>query len=392
MMMGKGFKIARIMGIAIYLDWSWTFIFLLITWELAAGVFPHMHPDWGPGLNWGVAIAASLLFFISILLHELAHSVVAKAKGLSVRSITLFLFGGVSNIEHEPASAGTEFLMAIVGPLTSLALGIIFLTLGRAGTVWTHEPERAFAGLGPVSTLLMWLGPINLLLGIFNLVPGFPLDGGRVLRSILWAATGDLRKATRWASWTGQVIAWLFIVGGISMVFGATIPVFGTGFVSGLWLAFIGWFLNSAAVSSYRQLAIKDLLEGVPVSRLMRGDLPSIGPDMPVAELVHDWIMKTDEHAFAVLNSDHLAGVVSLEDVRKLPQNAWGSTPVSEIMTPAEKLTTVAPEEDAALALNKLTDRNVHQLPVIDHGRLIGMLRQRDILKWLQVHSRPLAS
>ncbi|HEY6333139.1 MAG TPA: site-2 protease family protein [Blastocatellia bacterium] len=391
--MNKGLKIGRIMGITIYVDWSWTFIFLLITWELGAGVFPQMHPDWSPGLSWTVALVASLLFFASILLHELAHSAVAKAKGLPVRSITLFLFGGVSNIEREPDTAGTEFLMAIVGPLTSLALGAIFLLIGRAdAAVWSHNPERAFAGLDPVATLLMWLGPINILLGVFNLVPGFPLDGGRVLRSILWGVTGNLHKATRWASWCGQVIAWLFIVTGISMIFGANVPVFGTGLIGGVWLAFIGWFLNSAAVQSYRQMAINDLLEGVPVSRLMRKDLSPISPDMPVTELVHDWIIKTDDPAFPVLSGDHLDGVVTVEEVRKLPQSSWGVTHVSQIMTPADKVATVTPEEGVAGALTKLTDRNMPQLPVMDHGKIVGMLRQRDILRWLQLNSRPLAS
>ena len=389
--MRSGLRLGRIFGINIYIDWSWIFIFLLVTWNLAAGVFPQLHPNWGATLNWGTAIVASLLFFASVLAHELAHSLVAKVRGLPVRNITLFLFGGVSNIQREPASAGTEFVMSIVGPLTSIVLGVIFLLLSGAtaagSDVITGNSIGALARLDPPSTLLLWLGPINILLGVFNLIPGFPLDGGRVLRSVLWAITKNLRLATRWASWVGQAVAWLFIFAGISMIFGISIPFFGTGFIGGLWLAFIGWFLNNAAVQSYQQVVVEDLLGGVTVAQLMHANTPTLAPSIPVSTLVHDHIMGTDERAFPVIDNDRLVGLVCIEDVRKVPREKWDTTTVGEIMTPANQLAVATPREDVSDALNDLASRDVNQLPVMEGGRLVGMLRRRDIMRWLQLHS-----
>jgi Zn-dependent protease len=206
---GKGFGVGKVFGISIRVDWSWLFIFALTTWNLGSA-FGELHPDWGPALSWGVATAAALLFFGSVLLHELAHSLVARARGIPVRSITLFMFGGVSNIQREPHSPGAEFWMAIVGPLTSLILGGALTVVATLGVgplqVVVSSPRQAVAALGPLVTLLGWLGSINFTLGLFNLIPGFPLDGGRMLRSLLWAASDDLRRATRWASWVGQGI------------------------------------------------------------------------------------------------------------------------------------------------------------------------------------------
>lgn len=389
--MHSGIHIGRIFGINIYIDWSWIFIFLLVMWNLGAGVFPGLHPQWGTALVWGTAFIASLLFFASVLAHELAHSVVAKSQGIPVSNITLFLFGGVSNIQREPTSPTAEFVMAIVGPLTSLVLGVIFLflsgTMATGLSVLSGDPASALAQLNPLSTLLLWLGPINILLGIFNLIPGFPLDGGRVLRSILWAITKNLQVATRWASWVGQVVAWLFIIAGISMIFGISIPFFGTGFISGLWLAFIGWFLNSAAVQSYRQLVIEDLLGGVSVTQLMRAHTPTVTSSLPVSALVHDQIMGTDERAFAVVDNDRLVGLVCIEDVRKAQRAQWDTTTVNQIMTPLSQLVIATQSEDASKALNDLAGRDVNQLPVVEGGRLVGMLRRSDIIRWLQLHS-----
>jgi Zn-dependent protease len=219
----RAFRIGRAFDIELRVDWSWVFIFVLLTWNLVAA-FGKWHPDWPPREALMMAAAASVLFFSCILLHELAHAIAARRYGLRVRSITLFLFGGVSNIEHEPTSARAEFFIAIVGPITSIALGIVFLLGASLVTTLPMEDVesgwKAVAGLGPLPTLLVWLGPINVMIGLFNLIPGFPLDGGRVLRSLLWSLTGDLRSATRWASATGQSIAWLFIAGGIAMSFG----------------------------------------------------------------------------------------------------------------------------------------------------------------------------
>ncbi len=389
-MIGTGFRLGRLFGIKINVDWSWLFIFLLVTWNLAV-VFGNVHPGWGLGLNIAIAVAASILFFASVLAHELAHSLMAIAQGVPVRSITLFLFGGVSNIEREPPSPRAEFLITIVGPLTSVVLGVIFILLAGAGTLnlggAVQNPEAALANLGPITTLLLWLGPINILLGVFNMVPGFPLDGGRVLRSILWAATGSLHSATRWASYVGQGVAWLMIIAGVAMVFGAEIPFFGSGLVSGLWLAFIGWFLNNASVQSYRQVVVQNLLEDLPVSAIMRRDPPVVQAEMPISSLVHDSVMGTDEHAFPVMDNGRLVGIVCLHDIRGVDRDRWDSTRITDIMTPREKLITTSPDEESDDALNKLRKGDHRQLPVLQQEQLVGLLRRRDIMRWLQLQS-----
>ncbi len=392
--MRTGIKIARLFGINIYIDWSWIFIFILVTWNLAVSFFPVFHPEWGLGMNLLLSVLASLLFFASVLAHELAHSIVARARGLPVRNIVLFIFGGVSNIEREPPSPGTEFLIAVVGPLTSLVLGAIFLFIGGANTDGIGvfgNPASVLAALSPLATIALWLGSINILLGIFNLIPGFPLDGGRVLRSILWAFTDNLRRATRWATWVGRGIAWLFIIGGIAMAFGVELPFFGSGLIGGLWLAFIGWFLNNAASQAYQQVVIEDVLEGVPVARVMRVEAPTVPPNLSVSNLVDQYLMGTDERGFPVIDRDELLGMVCLEDIRKVPRDAWDSTSISQIMTPANELDVVSPREDVSEALNKLNRRDVRQVPVVQEGRLVGMLRRRDILRWLQIHSNTVA-
>ena len=386
----RGAVLGKVFGIEIEIDASWFFIFVLVTWNLAAG-FSHWHPGWGLGLQVATALAASLLFFASVLVHELAHSLVARARGLPVHRITLFLFGGVSNLEQEPASPGTEFVMAVVGPLTSVFLGLVFLALGSGVSggvaVTLNDPLKALARQGPLSTLLLWLGSINILVGFFNLVPAFPLDGGRILRSLLWGATKNLKDATRWASQVGRLIAWLFIFVGIAMIFGARVPVFGTGFIGGLWLTLIGWFLHNAAATSYRQLVVYDLLEGVSVSRLMRRDMPTVPSDIVVSQLVHDFLIGTDERAFPVLDGKRLTGLVCLEDVRKLSRDRWDGTLVSEIMTPVQQLSVIPPQEDAAAALREITRLDVRQVPVVEDGRLVGLLRRRDFVRWLHLQS-----
>jgi Zn-dependent protease/CBS domain-containing protein len=385
----SGFRIGRIFGIDIRLDWSWLLILLLVVWNLST-TFGGVHPNWGAGLVWGTAIVAALLFFGSVLAHELAHSLVAKARGIPVQSITLFLFGGVSNIQREPESPGGEFVMAVLGPITSLVLGGVLLVVAVAGSgvqITPSDTTQVLKQMSPLLTMVVWLGSINVILGIFNLIPGFPLDGGRVLRSILWAVTDNLRQATRWAAWVGQAIAWLMIVAGIAMTFGVQIPFFGTGLGSGLWLAFIGWFLNTASVQSYQQLVIHDVLEGVPVSRIMRVNPPTCEPRCTVSRLVHDHIMGTDDHAFPILEDGRLVGLVTLEDVRRVDRDAWDRTTVRDIMTPAEKLVVTSPDEGAGQALEMLGSNDIRQLPVMRDGELVGLLRRRDVIKWLQLHA-----
>jgi Zn-dependent protease len=387
--MRSSFRVGRIFGIDIRVDWSWLLILLLVIWNLGT-MFSGVHRNWGPMLVWGTAVVAALLFFGSVLAHELAHSLVARARGIPVRSITLFLFGGVSDIQREPGSPGSEFVMAILGPVTSLVIGGVLLWLALMDTglqaILTNTTQT-LGQLSPLLALVVWLGSVNVTVGLFNLIPGFPLDGGRVLRSILWAATDNLQRATRLAAGMGQIVAWLMIFAGIAMSFGARLPFFGTGLGSGLWLTFIGWFLNSASVQSYQQVIIHDVLEGVQVSRMMRSDPPTCSPDCTVARLVYEHIMGTDDQAFPVLEGDQFIGLVTLGDVRRVSRDAWDTTTVRDIMTPADRLIVTSPEEDAVNALEKLGSSDIRQLPVVTNGRLVGLLRRRDIVKWLQLHA-----
>jgi Zn-dependent protease/CBS domain-containing protein len=390
---GRSVSIGRVLGVRIGFDLSWIIIVVLLTWSLTVG-FARWHPSWTPATALATALVAALLFFGSVLLHELAHTLVAKRFGIPVDSITLFLFGGVSNLEREPPSAKAEFWTAVVGPLTSVALGVVLLALGslvaRVPPEAAADPYAAIARLSPVESLLMWLGPINILVGVFNLIPGFPLDGGRILRSAIWAATGDLHVATRWASGVGQAIGWFFVFLGVAIAFGANVPFFGRGLVAGMWLAFIGWFLSSAAAMTWRRQLMQEVLEGITVGRLMRPDGPAVRPDTTVASFVGDWLMRGDERAFPVLDDEgRLLGVAALADVRATPKEAWETTAVSQVMTPASRLVTASPRDDISQALEKMVRADVSQLPVLGGERLLGMLLRRDVARWIELHAQP---
>jgi CBS domain-containing protein len=259
---------------------------------------------------------------------------------------------------------------------------------GVGGGRLPDDPQTAIRELGPVSTLLLWLGPINIFLGLFNLIPGFPLDGGRVLRAILWRWTDDLQRATAWASGAGKALGWLFIAGGIAMILGLRLPVLGSGLASGIWLILIGWFLREAAVSSYQETVMRELLEDVPVHRLMRSDVPMVAPTLPVSSLIYDFIMSTDERAFPVVENGQIVGLVCLEDIRDIPRDRWDQTTVGQIMTRVQQLDAVSAREDANTALEKLTRRNIRQVPVVENGRMVGLLRRGDIQKWLDLQSK----
>lgn len=379
--------LGKLFGVRIAADWSLLIAVWLVMMSLAVGTFPAWHPDWSGGLRWSIALVASLLLFASVLVHELSHALVGRAYGLEVRNITLFVFGGMANIEREPETPRAELLMAAVGPLTSIALGLLFLLLGGRLAGLGGDTERLMRDLGPAATLLFWLGPINLWLGLFNLLPGFPLDGGRILRALLWRATGDLQTATRWASLSGQAIGLLFVFAGVAMIFGARLPLFGTGLVSGLWISLIGWFLSNAASLSYRQLVVMKLLEGVPVRRLMRHDVEVVPPELTVARLVDDYLLRTDQRAFPVIDRGQLVGLVCLEDVRTANRDTWNEVGVVDVMTPLASLETIGPDDDVTEAMRLLSRRDVEQLPVVRAGRLVGVLRRRDILKWLELQA-----
>jgi Zn-dependent protease/CBS domain-containing protein len=388
---GKGFHLARIAGIDVYLDWSLLIIFSLVLLSLGAGAFPMWHPDWSPIVTWATALGAAVLFFASVLVHELSHALVGRAYGIEVPRITLFVFGGMAQMREEPRAWNAELWMALAGPATSLVLGIAFTALGwaigREGlAVLETEPEQAASSLTPLATLLLWLGPINIILGLFNLVPGFPLDGGRVLRAAIWGVTGDVRRATLWASHAGQFVAWVLIGLGIAMAFGLSVPLFGTGFVSGLWLVLIGWFLNNAAISSYRQMLIRDTLEDVPVSKLMKTDIESVEPGIGLQALVDEYLVRSDQRAYPVVDRGRLVGMICLRDVHKVPRTDWSSTAVSAVMTPVDGLASVGPDDTSLHAMTILGERGVNQLPVLERGRVLGLVRREDILRWLSVY------
>jgi CBS domain-containing protein len=220
------------------------------------------------------------------------------------------------------------------------------------------------------------------------LIPGFPLDGGRVVRSILWAITKDLNKATRWASWLGQVIAWVLILAGIAMVFGVNIPFFGTGFFNGLWLMFIGWFLQNAAAQSYRRLVVQDILEDVPVKRVMQTDVPTVAADLSVQSLIDNYIVQSDNHTFIVFDGEKMVGMVTIDDIRKVDTEARARTLVRDVMTPSQKLIVVAPEEDVSEAFSRLESGDIRELPVVTQNQVVGLLRRKDIVRWLQWQSQ----
>lgn len=382
-------RIGRLFGIELRVDPSWLFIFLLVGWSLTS-LFAAWHPDWSFATSLVVAVAAALVFFASVLFHELAHSLVALAYGIPVRDITLHLFGGVSNIEKEPPTPGSELLMAIVGPIASIGLGLAMLVLSALlidiRTRGVESAEVIVAQLGPVETLLVWLGPVNIIVGLFNMLPGFPLDGGRVLRAIVWRVTGSLEKATRIAGGAGQAVGWLFVVLGLAMVLGFRVPFFGTG-LSGLWLAMIGLFLRNAAVAHLRSAAMEQSLSGVEVQHLMRTQGAYVEPTIRVRQLLDDWFLRHDELAWPVLQNGIFVGIVSIDDLRKTKPEDWAVKTVSEVMTPAEKIALTTPDEPLNDALRKLASRNVRQLPVLEGGMLIGMLYERDIARWLELRT-----
>jgi Zn-dependent protease/CBS domain-containing protein len=387
----RGLRLGRIFGIDIAIDPSWVFIALLMSWSLSVG-FARWHPDWTPMAALATALVATLLFFASVLLHELAHSLVARRFGIPVDRITLFLFGGVSNIEHEPPSAKAEFLTAVAGPVTSVLLGVVLLAIGRAAVPLpvdvTRDPTTDLASLTPLQSLLLWLGPINVVVGVFNLIPGFPLDGGRILRAAIWAATRDLHVATRWASAVGQAIGWALVFAGVAIVFGANVPFFGHGVIAGLWLAFIGWFLSTAASQTWRRQLVREVLEGIPVARLMTPPGPSVPAHVDVNTLVGDWMVRGGERAFPVVDeAARFLGLLTFADVRRVPRAEWTSTEAANVMTPSSRLVVTSAREDLADAADKLARADVSQLPIVDaDGRLVGMLLRRDVLRWIELH------
>jgi Zn-dependent protease/CBS domain-containing protein len=369
--MGSHIKLGRVFGIEVGIHFSWFIIAWLITSSLVAR-FHSVNPDWSPAVVWAAAGITAVLFFLSLLAHELAHSLVARAHKLPVKRITLFALGGVSVIEKESPDAKTEFLIAIVGPITSLVLGGLFILLAAAAGGKIDAVPRT-----PGVAVLLWLGLTNLALGLFNLLPGYPLDGGRVLRALAWWMTGDMEKATRIAARTGQVIAMIFIGLGIYQFFR------GAG-LGGLWIAFIGWFLMQAASANYKEVELKHALAGLRAADLMSRDCVTVPGPTSVQDFVDEFLLRTGRRCFFVTVQDRIAGMITPHEVRALDRSVWTMTPIQQIMLPLDKLHAVAPETDAMEALELMAREDLNQLPIVSDHRVEGVLSRSNILEALR--------
>lgn len=370
--MKSSFRLGRLFGIELGVNYSWFIIFFLITASLALQYFPGNYPRWPGWAYWPVGAVASLLFFASVVAHELAHSVISQRQGIPVREITLFIFGGVSHITQEAVRPRDELVMALAGPLSSLGLAFLSLLIALMA---------APLGLPQVvGAVAAYLALVNTLLALFNLIPGFPLDGGRVLRAAIWGLGGDFRRATRIASWSGRGIAYLFIVVGILAVF--------VGFwVNGLWLMLIGWFLESAASGSYQQMVLRELLTGYTARDLMSQDYAWVSPELPLGSLVREHILRTSRRSFLVGDNQTLLGIVTLHNVKAIPQERWEVTTVSEAMTPREKLHTASPQDTALAILERMDMADINQMPVVSGGVVVGMVARDSLLRLIRTRS-----
>ena len=367
---GNKLRLGRVLGIELKLDYSWFIVFFLVTWSLASHYFPMAHSGWPTSTYWSMALVTSALFFISIVTHELAHSVVSQAFGVPVRDITLFIFGGAAHISEEPRRARDELLMALAGPATSLALAAFF------GLVWWATR----AADGPPHAVAGWLAWINMAVGLFNLVPGFPLDGGRVFRAIVWSATGNLRRATAAASGLGRLIAFGFIVWGIWQIFDGN-------WANGLWIAFIGWFLDSAAASSYQRLALQDALAGHTAREAMMSDCPTVRRRLTLDVLVDQVVLPSGRRCFPVVEDGQLDGLLTLQRIKAVPRERWTSMRVEDVMIPRGELKTVRPDEDLNSVFERMVEEDVNQFPVMDDGRLAGMIARDNVLNFIRLRT-----
>ena len=364
-MFGTRWQLFRLLGIPISLDASWLIILALLTWTLV-GIFQEEVSDL-PLIAYGLmGLATALAFFTCIVLHELGHALVAKTLGTPIRGITLFLFGGVAEMENEPGSAGSEFLIAIAGPAVSAVLAVVF---GLASGL-VEMPALALP--------LRYLAQINLSVLIFNLVPAFPLDGGRVLRSALWGAMGNLRRATYWAALSGQSFAWLLIsLGGL---------LFFTGHIfQGIWLVLIGLFLNTAARSGYEQVLMRQMLRGKPVSRFMTGEPIVVPPGSDLRNWVENYVYRYHRKMFPVVSNDHLEGAISTQALARYPREEWDQHTVAEAMEKDVETISISPDADALDALGKMQHTGSSRLLVMDGDRLVGIVSLKDLLSFLNL-------
>jgi Zn-dependent protease/CBS domain-containing protein len=366
----RGVDLFRIGGIRIAIDWSWTVVFFLVLWSLSVGYFPRAHPGYPPLDYWAIGATATILFFVSVLVHELSHALVANRAGQVVRRITLFIFGGVAHLTREPRDARTEIVIAAVGPLTSLALGGIF---------WALAVGSAHVGAGALwAAMLEYLAFINAALGVFNLLPGFPLDGGRLLRGTLWWWWGDLRRATARAADWGSGIAFGLMALGIWQIFAGAL-------IGGLWLVFIGMFLRGAARASYQSVLVEQVLGGAHVRDVMVRDPVVVPGELTVRDAIDEHFVRHGFGGFPVGHDGEIEGLVSLRQLRDCPPADRSRRTVREIMRPAGAAVSVAASAPLGDALRRMGEADVGRLLVTDGGRIVGLVTRTGIMRFIQL-------
>jgi Zn-dependent protease/predicted transcriptional regulator len=365
-MFGKRFKLFKLLGFEVRIDLSWLILGFLITWSLARGLFPLQYKNLPTATYWWMGVAGAIGLFASIVFHELCHSIVAKRFGLPMRGITLFIFGGVAEMEDEPPSAKAEFLMAIAGPLSSILLGLVLYAANR-----DELPA-------PVYGVVDYLAAINLILAGFNLLPAYPLDGGRVLRSILWRWKKNLRWATRIASQIGSGF-------GIALVFVGVLSVLLGNIIGGIWQVMIGMFLRGAAQSSYQQVLIRKALEGEKVGHFMRKEPVTAAPSISLKDLVENYIYTYHYKMYPVVENGRLLGCITTRQVKGVPRDQWGHRTVGESLIGCSPENTVGPHVDAMRALSIMSRTGNTRLMVVDEGRLVGIITLKDIMGFLSI-------
>lgn len=369
-MFTKRIPLFSLFGFGVAIDLTWLILAVLITWSLAAGLFPALYPDLGQATYWWMGVVGAIGLLASIVVHELAHSLVGRVYGMPITGITLFIFGGVAEMDEEPVSPKAEFLMAIVGPLTSVAVAAACygLTLGTEAIGWPVT----------VTGVLGYLATINLILAIFNMVPAFPLDGGRVLRAVLWGWKGRYIWATRIASTFGSAF-------GLFLILLAVLSVLSGNFIAGMWWFLIGLFVRGAAQGSYQQTLMRQTLQDVPVSRLMTPDPVTVVPDLSLADLVDDFFYKHYFKTFPVVEGQRLVGCVNLRDVKEVPRETWPEASVRDIMRDCSEENTVEPKDDAGTVLTAMLRSRTPRMLVAEAGRVVGIVSQSDILRFLAI-------
>lgn len=367
-MFNRAIPLFRLMGFPIRLDPSWFIIFFLIVWSLSVAVFPVNYPNLAGATYWTMGIIGALGLFVSVILHELGHAVVARSYGLPIRGITLFIFGGVAELQDEPQSAKVEFFVAIAGPFVTLLIAALTYGLALLGQNWPV----------PVTGVLGYLAMINFFVLFFNLIPAFPLDGGRVLRSALWQAQGNLRRATRVTSRIGIGFSFLFIGLGLLMIF--------TGAVfAGLWIILIGWFLRNAASMSYQQLLLRQALEGEPVQRFMNPNVITVTPDLSLQQLADDYIYRYYHKLFPVVVDGQLAGCVTVDRVKEVPREEWNQRTVADVVDQCTNQNTIGADADAMAALTQMSRNDVSRMMVIEADELRGVITLKDLMRFFQL-------